>query len=303
MGCNIVLNTNTNPYNKVGQARAYRIFPRENQAVNQHWMCDEGRYSNTWLDAARKEQATVKGKASTLDYALAQAVAELQPLLAEPSKIAFLLSPRLTNEELFAFKWLAKELGVTQVEVGDDLKPMGRSDDYLIKADKSPNSRGAADLGLAPRTGVLGGKALVEAVKAGEFKAVLMVQQNLDTAVVEAMAAKATLIALNAKIELCDHAYHYAFARAAYAEQDGSMTNVQGRVQRLRKAMEPLGEGLNGWQFAFKLAGALGKTAPAVKGSADVFALLAKEASGYAGLTFERLGKQGVLLEGAGVTA
>jgi predicted molibdopterin-dependent oxidoreductase YjgC len=73
-------------------------------------------------------------------------------------------------------------------------------------------------------------------------------------------------------------------------------------VQRVRKAMEALGEGLSGWQFAFKLAGALGKTAPA-KDSAGIFALLAQSAKGYGPLTWDGLGKQGSLADGAKVTA
>ncbi len=273
MGCNVVLNTNTNPYNKVGQVRSYRMFPRENEAVNQHWMCDEGRYGHKQLDMSRKLQATIKGMPSTLDYALAQAVADLQPLLAEPAKIAFLLSPQLTNEELFAWKWLAKELGVAQVEVGDDLKKTGMADDYLIKADKNPNSRGAQDLGLVAPAGVLGGKALLEQAVAGAFSALLVIEQPIATPTALAIAAKAKLIGLHADIPHEDEAYHYSFGRAAYAEQDGSFTNIQGRVQRVRKAMEPLGEALNGWQFAFKLAQALGKTPPA-KDAAGLFALL-----------------------------
>ena len=297
MGCNIVLNTNTNPYNKVGQARAYRIFPRENAAVNQHWMCDEGRYSHKDLEGG-KEQTATKGAASTLDYALAQAVAELQPRLADPSKIAFLLSPQLTNEELFAWKWLAKELGVTQVEAGDDLKKTGKSDSYLIKADKNPNTRGAEDLGLSGKAGVLGGKALLEQAATGAFSAIFVVEQNVDTAQAQAIASKALLIGLHAKIQPAETSYSYAFARANYAEQDGTFTNIQGRVQRVRKAMEPLGEGLSAWQFAFKLGQALGKTPPA-KDAAGLFALLAKEGKGYTALTWEGLGKQGALAEGA----
>lgn len=103
-----------------------------------------------------------------------------------------------------------------------------------------------------------------------------------------------------------DEPYRPCELLAPYPHLDDRLVQdhpAQRPPRRLRKAMEPVGEGLNGWQFAFKLAGALGKTAPAVKGSADVFALLVKEAKGYDGLTFEKLGKQGVVVEGAGVTA
>ncbi len=149
-GCNIVLNTNTNPYNKVGQQRAYRIYPRENREVNQFWICDEGRYSYHAMDENRKESASFSGQSVTLDFAMARLSEGLKKVLeASADKAAFLLSPQMTNEELEAWKSLAASLGVTQVAFGDDIKRTGKSDDFLIKADKNPNTKGAQDLGIA----------------------------------------------------------------------------------------------------------------------------------------------------------
>ena len=293
LGCNIVLNTNTNPYNKVGQDRAYRMFPRENRQVNDWWMCDEGRYTYQGIDKGRKLSASMKGQTVTLDYALAQAVLELKPLLeAGADKIAFLLSPQLTNESLFAWKWLASTLGVSQVEAGDDLKATGASDGYLIQADKNPNSRGAADLRLGLREGVLGGKAMLAAAKAGLYTAIVVVGPDLGDSLCAELAAKAKLIGLHTHAHSADRHYAYDFALAHYAEQEGSFTNVKGRVQRVRKALAPLGESQPAWTYAFYLAEALGKTAPATD-AAGLFKLLAAETPGYTGLTLEGLGSQG----------
>jgi NADH-quinone oxidoreductase subunit G len=272
MGCNTVINTNTNPYNKIGQDRAYRIFPRENAAVNQFWMCDEGRYSNHAIDKGRLAHSSLAGVLTTFDYALAQ----ILPDLADPSKVGFLLSPQLTNEELFAWKWLAKELGVTAIGFGDDLKKMGKSDDYLIKADKNPNTRGANDLQIPGK-----GKELLSA----GLSVLVVVEQDLGGEAA-ALAGKTKLIGLHSHEASAGKDYAVSLPRAVYAEQDGSFTNIQGRMQRVRKALEPLGECLPAWAVAFKLGAALGKTPPA-KDAAGIFALLGN------GLTWDGLGKLG----------
>lgn len=292
LGCNVVLNTNTNPYNKVGQARAYRYFPRENKSVNDYWMCDEGRYSFHAIDDNRVKEPLAAGAPLTLADAVNQAAEALKAGLAKgPEQVAFLLSPQMTNEELYAFKWLAQQLGVTQVEVGDDLKAMGASDDYLIQADKNPNSRGAADLGLGPRAGVLGGKAVIDAAKAGKLSVLLLAGHDLG-ADAAAVSAKATVIGIHSHAHAGALASTLLLPKAVHAEQDGSFTNVKGRVQRVRKALEPLAESLPGYTLAFHLADSLGHKAPAA-GPAELFALLAAQVPAYAGLSLDGLGDQG----------
>src|SRR5262249_17858199 len=145
---------------------------------------------------------------------------------------------------------------------GDDLKAMGKEDNYLIKADKNPNSRGAADLGLAPRDGVLGGKALLDAAKAGKFAAVVVVEHELG-ADAAALAAKTKLISFHSHPGATASAAAVALPRAHYAEQDGSFTNVQGRKQAFKAALTPLGDSLGGAALAGQLGAALGATVAA----------------------------------------
>jgi predicted molibdopterin-dependent oxidoreductase YjgC len=45
---------------------------------------------------------------------------------------------------------------------------------------------------------------------------------------------------------------------ASFAEKEGTFTNFEGRVQRVRKVIEPLGESLPDWQIILKLANAMG---------------------------------------------
>jgi predicted molibdopterin-dependent oxidoreductase YjgC len=78
------------------------------------------------------------------------------------------------------------------------------------------------------------------------------------------LAAKVKLLGAHTHTSPSDALYAVDLPRAHYAEQDGSFTNVQGKVQAVRKALEPLGESQSAWMLAFYVAEALGHRAPAM---------------------------------------
>ena len=82
---------------------------------------------------------------------------------------------------------------------------------------------------------------------------------------------------------------------AAYAETDGTFTNFQGRVQRFRAAVPPLGDALPGWDIVGRVARALGAADPAFEaGRAErVFAALAAAVPAFGGMTYRGLGDAG----------
>jgi predicted molibdopterin-dependent oxidoreductase YjgC len=49
---------------------------------------------------------------------------------------------------------------------------------------------------------------------------------------------------------------------ASFAEKEGTFTNFEGRVNRLRKAIEPLGESLPDWEIILRLAEKMGCPLP-----------------------------------------
>jgi formate dehydrogenase alpha subunit len=52
---------------------------------------------------------------------------------------------------------------------------------------------------------------------------------------------------------------HFVLPASTYAEKDGTFTNLEGRVLRVRQAMEPLGESLPDWHIMTSLANAMGR--------------------------------------------
>ncbi|MDC8449897.1 MAG: molybdopterin-dependent oxidoreductase [Nitrospira sp.] len=51
---------------------------------------------------------------------------------------------------------------------------------------------------------------------------------------------------------------HFVLPACTYAEKDGTFTNLEGRVLRVREAMDPLGESLPDWHIMTALANAMG---------------------------------------------
>ncbi|MDQ1290351.1 MAG: hypothetical protein QG615_133 [Nitrospirota bacterium] len=51
---------------------------------------------------------------------------------------------------------------------------------------------------------------------------------------------------------------HFVLPACTYAEKEGTFTNLEGRVLRVRQAMDPVGESLPDWHIMTALANALG---------------------------------------------
>jgi len=80
---------------------------------------------------------------------------------------------------------------------------------------------------------------------------------------------------------------------ATFAEKDGSFTNTERRVQRVRKAVEPPGEARGDWEIICDLAARLGLSME-YDGPAAIMYELAGLAPIYGGISFERIEGQGL---------
>ena len=78
-----------------------------------------------------------------------------------------------------------------------------------------------------------------------------------------------------------------------FAEKDGTFTNTERRVQRVRKAIEPVGQARPDWEILADLATRMGS--PMSYDSAeDVFEEIRSLTPSYAGITYERIDKEGL---------
>ncbi len=148
-GCNIHVDQRA--------AQVYRLIPRENEAVNKSWLCDEGRLTYSRPNEQRLEHGLCRTGASvpvpsSAQDALAKAAALLAPVANTPAQTAVALSLQATCEEAYILGRFAKEvLGVTKI--GLLAYADGEADELLRNADKNPNRAGVlkvfGDLGLS----------------------------------------------------------------------------------------------------------------------------------------------------------
>jgi NADH-quinone oxidoreductase subunit G len=284
-GCNIYVDQR--------DGEAHRLRPRRNVEVNKSWMCDYGRleYKGIALES-RITGARVKVDGAWQGVSLDGALDTLAHRLKEAGAAsAFMASPQATNEDLFAFRTLAEAVGGRlDFRVGDpQLKVRQRADEVLLRADRNPNTQGCLDQGLG-RTGVA---EILAACARGEVKVlVLLGPELLQVPQAAAAVARVPCVAILATHEspVLDRV-HLVLPAAMWAEVDGTFTNYQRRVQRLRVAVPPPGDARPGRELLAGLLQRLGVEFPV--SAREVFTSLAAAVPGYEGLTYKLVGAGG----------
>ncbi len=271
-----------------------RIVPRVNGAVNGHWMCDEGRLSYLDLDKTPRiatAEAPV-GTAIEWDVAVARVAAALIPA-AKSGRAAAIFSPRQTSESIWAWKQLFASLGT--VRTGVRQLAHGKDDAILIRADRGANSAGASF--------ILGEQATEEAVRSaisgGEVDLLIVFGDPLnpaDTATLDGAtrARVGKLFHVGPFADANARSAELALPVAAWAEEDGSFVNFEGRVQWTRRCHLPRGEGRPGWRVALDVAHAAGVELPAWTSSGEVLDDLADAGGVYGGVSEKGLGLLGM---------
>ncbi len=80
---------------------------------------------------------------------------------------------------------------------------------------------------------------------------------------------------------------------ASFVEKDGSFTNTERRVQRVRKVIEPVGQSRVDWEVIADLSRRMGRPMP-YETSKDIMKEIAAVTPIYGGISYERLEKAGL---------
>jgi NADH-quinone oxidoreductase subunit G len=285
-GCNIEVDER--------DGEVQRLRPRRNVDVNKSWMCDIGRASYKEIAApTRVSGARLRGASSWEGVSRASALDAVAAKLKEAGQAsAFLATPQATNEDLFAFAKLADAVkGRLDFRVGDpDQKIRVRSDNVLLREDRNPNTQGCLDQGLG-RTGVT---EILRACRDGKVKVlVLQGPELLRKADAADALAKVPFIVAMATHEGAElQRAHAVLPAALWAEVEGTFTNYQRRLQRLRRAVPAPGEAAPLWELTAALLDRLGQPLGATS-TREVFALVAASVKDYAGLDYKTIGTMG----------
>lgn len=304
-GCNIEIHYNERFNARYHDRRVQRLKPRFNKDVNGHWMCDEGRYAYHAIDAANRLKTPLirdNGgfRESTWEEAVKKTALALKNTLAKhgPEAIALLASPQMTNEELFRLRQLfVGELRISQTEFRIPARDKVFSDDFLMTADKNPNTRGAEVLGLIGA----GSDALLRACSEGRIHFLYICQHDLtrgyDAEQVRAALGKVDYVAFQGSWNHETAAMaQVQLPAAVYAEKAGTFTNLQGRVQRMSAAVPPLGLSLPGEEILARIAHELEVPLPSAQAE-TIFEEMAAHVGAFEGMTYETLGNTGQLLK------
>ncbi|MDF1499055.1 MAG: NADH-quinone oxidoreductase subunit NuoG [Anaerolineales bacterium] len=151
VGCNLTLNTRREA-GAGGTSVVKRVMPRQNEAVNEIWICDKGRFAHHYASSPdRLTQPLVRKDgelvAATWDEALRTAS---EGIKAAGQKTLGIAGARAANEDLFVFRRLLEAVGgeavlhdtmaggdhVAQfgVGTGTNLKELGQGDAILVIA-------------------------------------------------------------------------------------------------------------------------------------------------------------------------
>jgi formate dehydrogenase major subunit len=82
---------------------------------------------------------------------------------------------------------------------------------------------------------------------------------------------------------------HVVLPAASFAEKDGTFTNTERRVQRIRKAIEPIGQSRDDWWITCDIARRMGAAGFDYTASSEIMDEIARLTPSYAGITYKRL--------------
>jgi NADH-quinone oxidoreductase subunit G len=310
-GCNIYVHHNDKRPYKAGGIRISRLKPRYNADVNQWWMCDEGRYGFDHVDAATRLIHPQKKENESLveiswEEALLDIAKKLNEIIAAHGKksIGVILSPQMTNEDIFAAgRFFYELLGIENIAFEVQPLEKGYEDNFLIKADKNPNTTGGQTiLSAVLRKKGLPVENMLAAAREKKLKALYICHHDLEKGfqlekITSALSNLQLVIFHGTNANSTTALANYVLPAASFVEKDGTFINFAHRVQRIFKAVEPLGESKPDWMIFRNLAKKLGKSMPYFEAE-DVFAALSGQLSAFSGLSYKAIGDQGAALNG-----
>jgi predicted molibdopterin-dependent oxidoreductase YjgC len=205
-------------------------------------------------------------------------------------KVFVAASPMLSNEALYLLTQLMQDgSGAFRVSEGPEA-PLPGVDDLALRRERAANVNGAEVLGFQKTTDLLAGLSKGDVlVVAGEDLA------GIDAA---AVARAGEVIVISSVLPEAATKASVVLPIANFSEEEGTVTNLRGRVQRFTQARQAPGETRPSWLVLGDLLGAMGKQASFFLPS-EVFALLASSNKSFAGLSYDTIGFKGLPLADA----
>ena len=270
------------------EGEVFRYLPRRNDDVNQSWMCDPGRERHTAVGGlSRVLRSTVDGKVN------AEAIPELARRIraAATGRVGFVLGSQASMEANWALLEVVKANcpGARLFAVaGADAGAIAKSDEFLMDADKNPNTAGVAL--LVERAGNVED---AEALRTADLDLLVVLEDDIVSRLGAPLSVPIAYFGRESN-PTADVAV-VLIPVAHPAEMDATYVNRQGRVQRARRATTPLGDAVPAYVALDRLGAALGK-APNTSMPVATFLAIVRAIPRMAGLDYRGIAGTGKLI-------
>ena len=278
-GCNVIMETREN--------QLVRMRPRPNEYVNAFFMCDYGRLNYRWMNEKnRAEHPMVRLNGSLAPASWEVAISAAARALNGKS-VFVAASPMLSNESLYLLTQLmGSGSGAFRVTEGEEA-PLAGVPDLALRRERAANVNGAEMLGFKKAKDLLAG------LKQGDV--LIVAGEDLAGIDASAVARASEVIVISSVLPHAASKASVVLPIANFSEEEGTVTNLRGRVQRFTQARQAPGETRPSWLVLGDLLGAMGKQDSFFLPS-DVFAKLASSNKAFDGLSYDTLGFKGLPL-------
>jgi len=281
-GCNVIMETREN--------QLVRMRPRPNEYVNAFFMCDYGRLNYRWMNEKNRTERPMVRRNGSLAAASWDAAISAAARALSGKSVFVAASPMLSNESLYLLTQLmGGGSGTFRVTEGDEA-PLPGVPDLALRRERAANVNGAETLGFRKTKDLLAG------LKQGDV--LVVAGEDLAGIDASALAGASDVIVISSVLPEAATKASVVLPIANFSEEEGTVTNLRGRVQRFTQARQAPGETRPSWLVLGDLLGAMGKQDSFFLPS-DVFAKLASSNSAFSGLSYDSLGFKGLPLANA----
>ena len=284
-GCNMIVETRDN--------QVMRLRPRPNDAVNKHFMCDHGRLNYRWMNRTDRVQAPMVQQGGVLASAEWEVALRAAANLLQGKRAFVLASPMLSNEALFLLGKLVSKTGGRgsfRVNQGEEA-PLPGVEDLALRPDRAANVRGAELAGFTRSDNPLAD------LQAGDV--LIVVDEELSGNDAPDIAKAGAVIVIGTTLPAwARHSASVVLPIANCVEEDGTFTNLRGRVQRFLQAKAAPGLARPSFFAVGDLLAAMGE-GQGYWTASQAFDALAGSHAEYAGMSYDALALKGSMTAGA----
>ena len=283
-GCNSIVETRDNV--------VVRMRPRPNEDVNKYFLCDYGRLNYRWANRKDRAEEPMVRNTGVLSLGDWETAIDAAASLLKGRKAHVVASPMSSNEMLFLLSQLVKKTGgqgVFRVETGPEA-PLPGVEDLALRVDRAANVRGAEALGFKRTNNPLDG--------IGASDVLIVADDDLEGLDTSKLRQGGGVLVIGTVLpESIRNLASVVLPTTNFAEEEGTFTNLRGRVQRYMQAKAAPGSARPGYLVLSELLRTMGENTKYYLAS-DVFAALAAARPEYKGMSYDALGLRGAILAG-----